>query len=124
MCYSPDGKILLGVGHSKFICAYDLSHKVLLYRYNFTENRSLSGVLNKLNSKLDPAADPSSEVSTQVYEIWEDLNEQGIPEPHRPGDLSRKVIREVRANKIAYSPNGRTFAVVTTEGLLEYSMDE
>ena len=48
---SPNGEYAIGGGNSKNICLYDLRNKVLLRRYAVTQNRSLDGVLTKLNSK-------------------------------------------------------------------------
>lgn len=48
---SPNGDYVIGGGNSKNICLYDLRHKVLLKRFAITQNRSLDGVLHKLNSK-------------------------------------------------------------------------
>lgn len=51
MALSPIGDFLIAGGNSKHICLYDLKHKVLLRRFAVTQNRSLDGVLYKLNSK-------------------------------------------------------------------------
>jgi periodic tryptophan protein 2 len=48
---SPDGSLLLAAGESKYICLYDLERRILLRKIVFTENRSLGGVLKKLNSR-------------------------------------------------------------------------
>ena len=48
---SPNGEFCIGGGNSKNICLYDMRHKVLLKRFAVTQNRSLDGVLLKLNSK-------------------------------------------------------------------------
>ena len=48
---SPNGEFCIGGGNSKNICLYDMRHKVLLKRLAVTQNRSLDGVLLKLNSK-------------------------------------------------------------------------
>lgn len=48
---SPTGDFVLGGGNSKNLCLYDLKHKLLLRRFAITQNRSLDGVLYKLNSK-------------------------------------------------------------------------
>ena len=48
---SPNGEFVIDGGNSKNICLYDLRHKVLLKRFAITYNRSLDGVLHKLNSK-------------------------------------------------------------------------
>lgn len=49
--YSSDGEYLLAGGNAKNLCLYDLKHRVLLKKFEFTNNRSLDGVLYKLNSK-------------------------------------------------------------------------
>jgi len=48
---SPNGEFVIGGGNSKNICLYDIRNKVLLRRFAVTQNRSLDGVLLKLNSK-------------------------------------------------------------------------
>ena len=48
---SPNGEFCIGGGNSKNICLYDMRHKILLKRLAVTQNRSLDGVLLKLNSK-------------------------------------------------------------------------
>lgn len=48
---SPNGDYVIGGGNSKNICLYDIKHKLLLRRFAVTQNRSLDGVLYKLNSK-------------------------------------------------------------------------
>lgn len=48
---SPNGEFVIGGGNSKNICLYDIRNKVMLRRFAITQNRSLDGVLLKLNSK-------------------------------------------------------------------------
>ena len=45
------GDLAIGGGNSKNICLYDIKHKVMLRRFAITQNRSLDGVLQNLNSK-------------------------------------------------------------------------
>ena len=119
ICYSPDGWMVLGGGESKFACIYDLRHKVLLHRFSFTENRSLSGVLEKLNSSNITEAGPISELELDEYNLHSDFNQAGISEPHRPADILRKPYKEVRVTKVCFS--NKEMALVTTEGVLIYS---
>ncbi|KAL0224274.1 hypothetical protein P9112_003664 [Eukaryota sp. TZLM1-RC] len=54
--FSADGKFLFGAGNSRFVCAYSLPENgnqlpLLIGRFPVTNNRSLSGVKLKLNSK-------------------------------------------------------------------------
>jgi len=51
LALSPNGDYVLAGGNGKNICLYDLKHKVLLRRFAVTQNRSLDGVMHKLNSK-------------------------------------------------------------------------
>lgn len=46
-----DGKCILAGGNSKYICLYEIEHKVLLRKFQVSENRSLDGVLNYLSSR-------------------------------------------------------------------------
>ena len=48
---SPNGEFVIGGGNSKNICLYDIRNKVMMRRFAITQNRSLDGVLLKLNSK-------------------------------------------------------------------------
>lgn len=121
--YSPDGGFLLAGGNSKYICIYDLKHRVLISKISFTENRSLSGVLDKLNSKQMTEAGPIDEFELGEYDGDQEFDEHGIPVKSRPGILRNVVKVQVKASKVAYSSTGRSFAVVTSEGLLIYSME-
>lgn len=124
LAYSPDGNMILAAGQSKYACLYELKHKVLLHRFSFTENRSLSGVLSKLNSKNMTDAGPVTELEVDEYSAHNSFNEQGIPDAYRPGDMLRKPRRQVKVTSVSFSPHGREFSLVTTEGLLVYSLDE
>jgi periodic tryptophan protein 2 len=121
LAYSVDGSVLLAGGQSKFICVYDLRHKTLLHRFAATENRSLSGVLDKLNSKRMTSEGPMDEFDLDEYSYKDDFNTQGVAAPQRPGDLARKAVATVKVVSLAYSATGQSFAVVTSEGLLVYS---
>lgn len=121
LAYSVDGSVLLAGGQSKFICVYDLRHKTLLHRFTATENRSLSGVLDKLNSKRMTSEGPVDEFDLDEYSYRDDFNSQGVGAPQRPGDLARKVVKTAKVASLAFSVTGQSFAVVTSEGLLVYS---
>lgn len=75
---SPSGQFVMGGGNSKNICLYDVVNKIMLRRYALTQNRSLDGVLNKLNSKniKDGVADHELEVDSDLEEDAWDMREQ------------------------------------------------
>ena len=68
---------MLGGGNAKNICLYDVGNKILLRRYALTQNRSLDGVLAKLNSKnlKDGVADHEIEVDSDLEEDAWDMRE-------------------------------------------------
>lgn len=51
MDYTTDGEYILAGGNSKYICLYDIRHRILLKKFEVSTNRSLDGILEKLNSK-------------------------------------------------------------------------
>ena len=48
---SPNGEFILGGGNGKNLCLYDIRFKLLMKRFAVTQNRSLDGTLQILNSK-------------------------------------------------------------------------
>jgi periodic tryptophan protein 2 len=67
---SPNGDFVIGGGNSKNICLYDLRYKLLLRRFAVTQNRSLDGVLQMLNSK-----NIKGDVAEHELDIDSDLEE-------------------------------------------------
>ena len=122
--YSADGNYVLAGGNSKNICIYDLEHKVLLKKIVFTENRSLDGVLEFLNSK-------NIQDGLNVNDIDDD--EESDPEERRlkdskilPGaktyDFSKRNVKlRVEVNDLKFSPDGKAWAIASPEGLLAFS---
>jgi periodic tryptophan protein 2 len=51
VAYTADGECVLAAGRSRFVCLYAVAPKLLLRRWQVTHNRSIDGVLGKLNSK-------------------------------------------------------------------------
>lgn len=49
--YNSSGNIIVCGGNSQFVCLYDTMYQVLIKRFRLTSNRSLDGILNKLNTK-------------------------------------------------------------------------
>eukprot|EP00124_Ichthyophonus_hoferi_P002564 Ihof_evm3s179 gene=Ihof_evmTU3s179 len=124
VCYSADGRCVLAGGRSKYICIYDVSHKVLLKRFQISSNMALDGLLDKLNSKNMTEAGPLSLLSDSDHSDVEDRKDVSMPGVQK-GDLSRRKTRpEVRTKSLQFSPTGRAWAASTTEGLLIYSLDD
>lgn len=51
LCYSADGDYVLAGGKTKFVCLYEVKHRILLKRFSVTENRSWDGMVKKLSGK-------------------------------------------------------------------------
>ena len=112
---SPNGEFVIGGGNSKNICLYDIRNKVMLKRFAVTQNRSLDGVLQKLNSKN---VKEGGVLQNELDQIDSDLEEDvwasaaGAKDSSMPGAktaknlLKRNVKLAVRIKKICFSPDG------------------
>lgn len=116
LTYSSDGTCIIASGNSKYICLYDVQSGALVNRFVVSINLSLSGTQEFLNSHN--LTDVQSEASNLEHRI------NRILPGTKLGDISSRQRRpEVRVPAIAFSPTGRAFCAVTTEGLLVYSLD-
>ena len=114
--YHPAGELVLAAGNSRFLCLYDVRNKVLLKRFEVTRNRSLDGVLDKLNSKGLALAEHADESASEEEE------KEQLASAKRKNVLGERAARlAVRNRSLAFSPDGRAFACASTEGLLVYS---
>ena len=51
LCYSADGDYVLAGGRSKYVCLYEVRHRILVRKFKVSSNRAFDGMLDKLNSK-------------------------------------------------------------------------
>lgn len=126
LAYTADGSCLLAGGNSKYVVLYDVQDGVMVKKFQISENLSLDGTQERLDSRklteggvsvdaLDDRGDESD---------LEDRLDVTLPGAQR-GDLSkRKYKQEVRTKAVRFSPTGRSWAAASTEGLLIYSLDE
>jgi len=113
LCYSADGAALLAAGHSKHICIYHVSESLLLRRLEVTQNRSFQGMDETLSRRRMAGLLPDRQDGTEL----------ALPGT-RTQDLSSRAVRpELRVTDIQFAPTGRAFSLVSTEGLLTYSLD-
>src|SRR5690606_17010926 len=122
--YSADGQCVLGGGNSKYICLYDVESGSLLRRFTVSQNLSLDGTQEILNSQNLTEAGPMALIDTTGdASDLEDRIDNTLPGATK-GDLSvRKIRPEVRVTGVQFGPTGSTFAAASTEGLLIYSLD-
>lgn len=100
--------------------------QVLLRRFQITQNLSLDGVLDFLNSKKMTEAGPMDLIDDDNSD-----EEGGIDKQSRgnlgydlPGSRPNRGRPIIRTKSLSIAPTGRSFAAATTEGVLIFSIDE
>ncbi|KAI5963560.1 PWP2 [Candida pseudojiufengensis] len=125
--YSFDGSTLLAGGNNNSICMYDIDNEVLIKRFIISENMSIDGTLQKLNSSKITDAGINSDLLDKDGENsdLEDRMDLSLPGSNRGGDpTERKTRPEIRCLSLQFSPTTSAFAAATTEGLLIYSINQ
>ena len=121
ICFNSSGEFILGGGNSKYLCLYDVQHKVLIKKFVITENRSLDGILNKLNSKnINEFGENDSDHESDAD--WDKDEEEDLPGAKKPNKIKRHTKLTMRTKQVIFSPDGKSFACATTEGVLIYGL--
>ncbi|CAH8586939.1 unnamed protein product [Schistosoma rodhaini] len=119
IAYSVDGEHLIAGGDSKYICLYSVPDKLLIKRFEVTCNLSLAGV-QEIHDRRNYLHRFSMEAMNAKEAKRPSLR---IPSSIKGEDRSRRQWRpEVRVSAVEFSPTGDSFATVTTEGILVYSL--
>lgn len=106
IAYSVDGEHLLAAGDSKYICLYSIEDRVLLKRFEVTQNLSLQGVQEVHDRRRFLASYSAEALQAKT------LGEPSLPMPKttasRAGqDRSRRELRpEIRVSSVQFSPTG------------------
>ncbi|KAG0148898.1 hypothetical protein CROQUDRAFT_654250 [Cronartium quercuum f. sp. fusiforme G11] len=128
LCYTADGLRLIAGGNSKYVCLYDCRDGMLLKRFEISENLSLDGTEEFLDSrKLLASGVPLDEIidTGDLSDLDERLDANRILPGSKGGDMSRRKYKpEIRTKAIKFSPTGRTWGAASTDGLLLYSLDD
>ncbi|CAG0915029.1 unnamed protein product [Notodromas monacha] len=119
LCYSSDGAFILAAGQSKHVCIYHIAEGLLVKKFSITRNRSLDAMTDFANKRLMTALGNIGPIGIRGEEG------AGIALPGvKAGDMAARTYRpEVRVSCVQFSPNGRSFAATTTEGIVMYSLD-
>lgn len=123
--YTADGACVLAGGSSKYVIIYDRQEGVMVKKFQISENLSLDGTQELLDSRRINEAGPIDSIdrSGEASDL-EDRLDHSLPGASR-GDLSkRRVRRDARTSCVRFSTTGRSWAAASTEGLLIYSLDE
>jgi periodic tryptophan protein 2 len=121
--YTADGSCVIAGGSSKYVCIYSRQEGVLVKKFQISENLSLDGTQEFLDSRKMTQAGAGMDDIEDESDI-EDRLDTTLPGAQR-GDLSkRRVRREAKTTCVKFSQTGRSWAAASTEGLLIYSLDE
>ncbi|KAK6909144.1 hypothetical protein I203_103159 [Kwoniella mangroviensis CBS 8507] len=123
--YTADGTCVLAGGSSKYIIIYDRQEGVMIKKFQISQNLSLDGTLEMLDSRKLTAAGPIDSIDLDGDNSdLEDRLDKTLPGATK-GDMSkRKYRREVKTTCCRFSTTGKSFAACSTEGLLIYTLDE
>lgn len=125
LAYSADGSCILAGGNSKYVVLYDVRDGVMVKKYQISENLSLDGTEEYLDSRRVTEAGNIDLIDDRGDESdLDDRMDHALPGAQR-GDLSKRRYRqEARTKCVRFSPTGKAWASASTEGLLIYSLDD
>ena len=119
--YNLPGNLLICGGNSQYVLIYDMQYQILVKKFVLTHNRSLNGLLYKLNSKNDGKT--ILQLENNGLDSEDELELNNKQKNILPGNKS-PLIPEVKINSIKFSNTNRSFAVGTTEGIYIFSLDK
>ncbi|KAF5838324.1 WD40 repeat-like protein [Dunaliella salina] len=114
-------------GSSRYVVIYDVVERVMLRRFAVTNNKSLDGVLDVLNSKHVTDAGPLALIDNEGDADDADLLPATLDAAAAadvPGTGTAKKRPLARTSCVALSPTGRCWVAATTEGLVLYSLGD
>ncbi|KAK4688689.1 periodic tryptophan protein 2, partial [Tremellales sp. Uapishka_1] len=123
--YTADGSCVLAGGSSKYVVIYDCKDGVMIKKFQISENLSLDGTQELLDSRKMTYAGVNEDLLDDGggNSDLEDRLDVTLPGAAK-GDLSkRRYKREAKTNCVRFSYSGRSWAAASTEGLLIYSLD-
>jgi len=127
LAYSADGSFLIAGGSSRYVVIYDVVERVMLRRFAVTNNRSLDGVLDVLNSKHVTDAGPLALIDNEGDADDAELlpaTLEAAAAADVPGTGTAKKRPPARTSCVALSPTGRCWVAASTEGLVLYSLGD
>ena len=120
--YNLPGNLLICGGNSQYVLIYDMQYQILVKKFVLTHNRSLNGLLYKLNSKYDNNKTLLQRENNGL-DSEDELEYTNKQKSILPGNKTA-LVPEVKINSIKFSNTNRSFAVGTTEGVYIFSLDK
>lgn len=129
ICYSADGRFIIGGAASQHMCFYHVSEgyrPVLLRKIITTQNQQFDGLLAKLNSKhLTDSGHAVQEVDdddelTATYGMGRLATRKSVPGARSEAELQRRQLVKAEVRCVRACATGRLWAAVTAEGVLVY----
>lgn len=125
IAYTADGACVIAGGNSKYVVMYDVREGVMVKKFQISDNLSLDGIQEFLDSRKLTSAGPEELIDNQGDESeLEDRIDHSLPGTQRGGLSKRRTRQEARTKCVRFSPTGRSWAAASTEGLLIYSIDD
>lgn len=123
VCYSADGEYVIAGGQSKNVCIYYVKEGLLTKKFEITQNRSLDAVDDFINRRK--MTEFGNMALVEERETPDKTEKAAVKLPGvRKGDMAARSTKpEIRVFQVQFSPTGQSWAAVTTEGLLIYSLD-
>ncbi|KAJ1650914.1 U3 snoRNP protein [Dispira simplex] len=125
LSYSPDGLMILAGGNCNFICLYNARTQTFMRKFQLTTNQKYDGVVSR-----DYRQEKNAGIPLALVDDTDDSDtEMRLPRNHLPGaqrgNLSKRTTPpRIRAKAVTFSPTGRAWAAVSSEGLIIYSLDD
>ena len=93
-------------------------YQILVKKFTLTHNRSLNGLLYKLNSKNNGKKD-------EFYDSEDELEAENKIKKMLPGtNVTNSTAPEIKITSVKFSNTNRDWAVGTTEGIYIFSLDK
>lgn len=123
VCYSADGEYVIAGGKAKFVCVYNVKEKMLVKKYEISNNLSLDG-FQEFVSKRKMAEFGFNLAVLKHREDNNGLAPISLPGVQKSDFADRQLAPVIAVHQIRFSPTMRAFSFVSTEGVIVYSLDK
>ena len=123
LCYSIDGEYVVAAGKSKYVCIYNVKEKLLVKKFEISNNLSLDG----FDEFVSKRKIQEFGFNLSVIKYREDnsgLAPVSLPGVQKSDYADRELTPIVAVHQIRFSPTMRSFSFASTEGVAIYSLDK